>query len=122
MRNWQLVRAYARSKLALMMSSFVLAERLAGSGVTVNVVHPGPVATGLVRSGGVVGLAWRVMRPFLLTEQQGAATPLHVALAPTLAGTTGQYFKNRREAVPNRRARDRGLVARVQAATERLAP
>ena len=120
-RGWGLVRAYSRSKLALMTSSFVLAERLAGSGVTVNVVHPGPVATGLVRSGGVVGLAWRAMAPFLLTEQQGAATPLHVALAPALAGTTGQYFKRCREAVPNRRARDRTLAARVQAATERLA-
>lgn len=119
-RGWGQVRAYSRSKLALMMGSFTLAGQLAGSGVTVNVVHPGGVATGLVRSGGVAGFAWRVMGPFLLTERQGAVTPLHVALAPGLAQATGQYFKRRQAVRPNRRALDRELAARVEAATERL--
>jgi NAD(P)-dependent dehydrogenase (short-subunit alcohol dehydrogenase family) len=119
--RWSMVRAYRQSKLALMMTSFVLAKRLAGTGVTVNVVHPGLVATGLVRSGGIVGLAWRSLAMLSLSEEQGADTPLYAALAPELQNVSGVYFKKRRPAPPNPRAPDPVLQARVWAATERLA-
>jgi NAD(P)-dependent dehydrogenase (short-subunit alcohol dehydrogenase family) len=119
-RGWNLVRAYSRAKLAQMMTTFTLAERLAGSGVTANVVHPGAVATGLVRSPGIIGLSWRLMAPFLLTEEQGADTPLHVALSPDLADATGLYFKKRMPVTPNRRALDPALRTAVWTATEQL--
>jgi NAD(P)-dependent dehydrogenase (short-subunit alcohol dehydrogenase family) len=54
--RWRMQRAYSQSKLALMMTTFALAKRLEGSGVTANVVHPGLVATRLVRAGGIIGL------------------------------------------------------------------
>ena len=119
-RRWGMVRAYSQSKLAVMMATFEWARRLDGSGVVANVVHPGAVATGLVRTPGVIGLAWRLMAPWLLTEAQGADTPSHVALAPELAGVTGGYFKNRKAVEPNRLARDPVLIGRVWRATERL--
>jgi NAD(P)-dependent dehydrogenase (short-subunit alcohol dehydrogenase family) len=118
--RWAMVRAYGQSKLALMMTTFALARRLEGTGVTANVVHPGLVATGLVRSGGLIGLAWRWLAPLALTEEQGADTPLHAALAPELAHVSGVYFKNRQPAPPNRQARDPALQDRVWRATERL--
>ena len=46
-RFWNPLSAYGRSKLALMMATFERARRLEGSGVAVNVVHPGVVATSL---------------------------------------------------------------------------
>ena len=119
-RGWGMVRAYGQSKLAVMMAAFEWARRLEASGVAVNVVHPGTVATGLVRTPGVIGLAWRLMAPWVRSEEQGAETPLHVALADEVAGVTGAYFKDRRVVEANRAARDRALVARVWAATERL--
>lgn len=119
-RGWGMVRAYSQSKLALMLTTFDIARAWAGSGIVANVVHPGTVATGLVRAPGVVGLAWRVMAPFLVTEAEGADTPLHVATDPALAVVTGCYFKRRQEAAPNPRARDPALAAAVRAATERL--
>ncbi len=120
-RRWTMLRAYSQSKLAAMMTTFALARRLAGAGVVANVVHPGMVATGLVRTGGIIGLAWRCMSPMALTEEQGADTPLHAALAPEFAAVSGVYLKNRRIAPPNRQALDLALVERVWAATERLA-
>jgi NAD(P)-dependent dehydrogenase (short-subunit alcohol dehydrogenase family) len=120
-RGWNLVRAYSRSKLAVMMITFETARRLAGTGVVANVVHPGAVATSLVRSPGIIGWAWRLMAPWLRSEEQGADTPLYVALAEDLAQTSGQYFKDRRAVAPNRRALDAGLVTRVWDATEHLA-
>ena len=119
-RGWGMVRAYGQSKLALMMTTFEWARRLDGSGVTANVVHPGTVATGLVRTPGVIGLAWKLMAPWVRSEQQGADTPLHAALAPELAGTTGEYLRDRRVVRPNALARDPVLVGRVWQATERL--
>lgn len=120
-RRWTMVRAYGQSKLALMMVTFALARRLEGSGVTANVVHPGLVASGLVRSGGVIGLAWRCLAPFALSEEAGADTPLHVALSPDCAAISGAYFKRRRVAAPNPLALDVALGERVWAAVARLA-
>lgn len=119
-RRWGMVRAYGGSKLAVMMATFEWARRLHGSGVVANVVHPGTVATGLVRTPGVIGLAWRLMAPWVRSEEQGADTPSYVALAPELAGTTGEYFKDRRIVEPNRLARDPVLAGQVWRATERL--
>jgi retinol dehydrogenase-12 len=119
-RRWAMRRAYSQSKLALMMTTFSLANRLRGTGVVANVVHPGLVATGLVRTGGVIGLVWRALALAALTEEQGADTPLHAALSPELGSVSGLYLKNRRAVPPNPRALDPDLVERVRQATERL--
>ena len=119
-RRWNPLFAYARSKLALLMQTLDWAERLRGAGVDVNVVHPGAVATTLVREGGAVGFGWRALRPVFLTPEQGAEGPLHVALDPALTGIGGRYFKRRREARPNRLALDAALRERLWAETERL--
>jgi NAD(P)-dependent dehydrogenase (short-subunit alcohol dehydrogenase family) len=120
-RRWGMARAYSRSKLAMMMATFTRAERLRGSGVVANVVHPGAVATGLIREKGPVGAAWRLMAPFLRTEEQGADTPLHVALAPDWATITGAYVKDRVAVRPNPRALDPALASKVDAITRALA-
>src|SRR6202042_1668486 len=89
-------------KLAIMMSTFALAQRLRGSGVVAHVVHPGAVATGLIRESGLIGIAWRLMAPFMRTEEQGADSPLDAALAPEWANITGAYVKDRAAVRPNR--------------------
>jgi NAD(P)-dependent dehydrogenase (short-subunit alcohol dehydrogenase family) len=119
-RHWGMTRAYGRSKLAMMISTFARAERLRGSGVVANVVHPGAVATGLIRERGPIGVAWRLMAPFLLTEEQGADTPLHVATATEWATVTGVYVKDRASARTNTRARDAAIMQRVELATRTL--
>ena len=119
--RWTMVQAYGQSKLAAMMMTFAFARQLAGTGVTANVVHPGLVASGLVRTPGIIGFAWRCMVPFALSEEQGADTPLAAALAPGFANISGVYLKTRRAAPPNPQALDPVLVDRVWAATQRLA-
>ncbi len=82
--------AYARSKLANVLSTFALARRLAGSGVSVNCLHPGVVASNL--------LPWwlRLVKPLLSRPifdiERGARTTLFLALAPGVAGQSGKYF------------------------------
>lgn len=119
-QKWRATTAYGRSKLAIMMATFDRARRLHGSGVAVNVVHPGVVATRFGEIKGPIGLAWRLGAPFMLTPEQGADTPLHVALSPQVEGVTGRYFKRRKEARPNTQALDPALVGRLRAETVRL--
>jgi NAD(P)-dependent dehydrogenase (short-subunit alcohol dehydrogenase family) len=119
--QWTMVKAYGQSKLAAMMMTFAFARHLAGTGVVANVVHPGLVASGLVRTPGIIGLVWRCMAPFALSEEQGADTPLAAALAPEFANVSGVYLKSRRAVPPNRQALDPAQVERVWAATQQLA-
>ncbi len=117
-KGWLPLRAYGRSKLAIMMATFEWARRVPG--VTVNVVHPGVVATKIGSVPGLIGVGWAMLRPFMITVEQGADTPLHVALSAQLAGVTGTYFKKRLPARPNRQALDRGQTARLWTETVRL--
>ncbi len=80
---------YGETKLMNILFTRSLAERLAGSGVTANAVHPGGVRTNLGAPpwpiGAVVGL-------FLKPPDVGARTSLMVATDPALAATSGSYF------------------------------
>jgi NAD(P)-dependent dehydrogenase (short-subunit alcohol dehydrogenase family) len=102
------------------MTTFEWAELLKADGITVNVVHPGDIATGLMRSNGIGGVAWTLLTPFLMTEEQGSVTPLHAALSPSMEGVTGCYIKDRRIALPNSLALDPTLRRAVWTTTESL--
>jgi NAD(P)-dependent dehydrogenase (short-subunit alcohol dehydrogenase family) len=82
--------AYARSKLANVMHTFALARRMAGTGISVNCLHPGVVATNLLPR-------WlRVVKPLItrvmFDAERGARTSLYLALDPRVTGITGRYF------------------------------
>ena len=119
-RSWNPLAAYGRSKLALMMATFERARRLEGTGVAVNVVHPGLVATEIGLVPGPIGWGWTALRPFMMTPERGAVTPLHLALSPLVEGETGKYWKRSRPARPNRQALDTTLVRQLWRETERL--
>lgn len=119
-KDFGMMKTYGRSKLALLLTSFEWARRLQDSSVTVNVVHPGAVATEIGKLGGAMGLLWRGLKPFLLTPEQGARTTLHVAMDLAVAGVTGTYFKQSAPATPNPLAGNHTLAARLWTETERL--
>jgi len=87
-------QAYARAKLLTVMAGYDLARTLRDRGVTVNAVHPGIVATGIIE--GLVPPALRpfgrLIRRFMLTPERGASAALRLADDPALAGVTGRYF------------------------------
>jgi NAD(P)-dependent dehydrogenase (short-subunit alcohol dehydrogenase family) len=94
-------RVYGRSKLANIYFARALAKRLEGTGVTVNAIHPGSVATRFARDGDtafVTALTTFVARPFSRTPEEGARTQVHVASAPELADVSGSYFCNSKQA------------------------
>ena len=119
-RRYGPMRAYSQSKLANVMFTVELARRLAGTGVTANCVHPGVVGSNFGAKGGLLGVAWRLAKPFLLTSEQGAKESLRAALAPELAGASGEYFSHGRVATQNRQARDAAATQRLWAESEAL--
>jgi NAD(P)-dependent dehydrogenase (short-subunit alcohol dehydrogenase family) len=90
-------RAYARSKLALVLSTYELARRLEGCQVTVNALHPGYVATDIVKNDwGWLGpiIKW-VMGWFSETPKVAAERLVYLAISPQVEGITGRYFVKR---------------------------
>jgi len=86
-------RAYGQSKLANVLFTYELARRLDGTGVTANVLHPGVVASGFGQTySGALSFVIGLAKPFMLTNEQGARTSVHVASSPEVEGVTGKYF------------------------------
>jgi retinol dehydrogenase-12 len=91
--------AYAQSKQANRMWTWGLARRLAGSGVTANAVHPGFVKTGAFGKGG----GWQGMVADMgvkllgSSPAQGADTVAWLAISKDMEGTSGRFWKDRRE-------------------------
>jgi NAD(P)-dependent dehydrogenase (short-subunit alcohol dehydrogenase family) len=97
-KNFDPVIAYARSKLALIMFTFDLAENLKTA--TVNCLHPGTyLDTGMVREAGIHPLG---------TAQSGADAVVYLATSPELKNTSGKYFNVKSEARANTQAYDKG--------------
>jgi NAD(P)-dependent dehydrogenase (short-subunit alcohol dehydrogenase family) len=90
------MEAYGRSKLANALFSLALAERLEGTGVTSNVIHPGLVSTDITRTApAIIRVGFDLIGPlFAKTPQEGAATQVYVATSPLLAGVNGAYFED----------------------------
>jgi retinol dehydrogenase 14 len=89
-------RAYNASKLANVMFTYELARGLHGTGVTATVLHPGVVRTafGAEDQSAFFSLMLPLMRPFMKTTAQGAATSIYLASSPQAEGVTGRYFSN----------------------------
>lgn len=92
------ITAYSRSKLANVMFTYDLAHRVAGSGVTVNCVHPGRVKTRLLEAWfdrWWTRWAWPIAQNFLITPEEGAEAVVHLATSPDVEGVTGKYFRRK---------------------------
>jgi NAD(P)-dependent dehydrogenase (short-subunit alcohol dehydrogenase family) len=91
-------RAYSQSKLANILFTYELAERLKGTGVTVNCLHPGVVATGIGadRDKGTASFSNRAMSMLFKSPEKGAETAVYLATSPEVEGVTGKYFCNKR--------------------------
>jgi NAD(P)-dependent dehydrogenase (short-subunit alcohol dehydrogenase family) len=76
--------AYALSKLANILFTYELAERLRGTGVTVNCLHPGVVTTKLLRAGFPASSG--------IPPSQGAETSVYLAIDPDAGHISGEYF------------------------------
>jgi NAD(P)-dependent dehydrogenase (short-subunit alcohol dehydrogenase family) len=100
-------RAYCQSKLAQILFTIDLAHALAGSGVTVNALHPATyMNTTMVRQSGVTPIG---------SVEDGADAILKLAVSPELDGKSGLYFNGQREARADAQAYDADARRRLKA-------
>jgi NAD(P)-dependent dehydrogenase (short-subunit alcohol dehydrogenase family) len=112
-RGYSGTRAYCQSKLAQIMATMALAERLQGTGVTLNALHPATyMDTTMVRQAGHTPLS---------TVEEGAAAILNLAASPALEGRSGRYFNGLREARANAQAYDADAREKLMAMSRELA-
>ncbi len=114
-RSYSGARAYNQSKLANILFSYELARRLRPATLTANAVHPGVVSTafGAEDPARTQRLLVPLLRPFMKTAAQGAATSIHVASAPELDGVTGRYFASCQPRRSAQRSYDEATAARL---------
>jgi NAD(P)-dependent dehydrogenase (short-subunit alcohol dehydrogenase family) len=113
-RRYRMFGAYAQSKLANIAFSYELARRLAGTGVTVNCLHPGGIASGLWTNNGTVAqLIMKAAKPFLKTPEQGAETIIYLASSNDVERVTGKYYANCKEKVSNKESYDPNIARRL---------
>lgn len=111
-RGYDAMRAYSTSKLAQIMFTFELAERLSGTGVSVNALHPASLMdTKMVQS--TFGYT-------MSTVEQGTEAVVRLAASPELEGVTGRYFDGTREARADGQAYDKEARQRLWELSEEL--
>ncbi len=95
--------AYARSKLANALFSLELAQRLRGTGVTSNVIHPGLVKTNIARTAPTwLRTLFDLFGDVIAKNpEQGAATQVYAATNPALKDVSGAYFEDCNPVVVN---------------------
>lgn len=100
--SYGLTAAYSNSKLAIVHFTLELARRLEGSGVTVNAVDPGPVASNIGANN--PGWAYQLARPMIKylfpSAERAARTALRVACEPALGDVNGGYFRSLKQRKP----------------------
>ena len=118
------IGAYAASELFLLMSTIELAERLGGTRITANVVHPGVVNTHMLQSAtGLFKLIALLATPFALSPEEGAASSVFLATSPNVAKISGGYFTGGRPAAVKSKfntAKNRSLLWEISLAAVRL--
>lgn len=97
--NYKSMKVYGSAKLKIIMYTYEMARRLKDTGVSVNVVLPGFVATNLGRSSGSFAsrIMFGMMKPFQLSPKEGAETSVYVATTPEIEGLTGKCFEKKKE-------------------------
>ncbi len=94
-QGYNVWRAYAQSKLAMLLCSYKLARQLEGSGVTLNCLNPGFVFTNMGMTN--VGPRAQMMAKAILSRlgaspEKGALTSLFLSMSREAELINGKYF------------------------------
>ena len=107
--------AYNQAKLAVTATAMELADRTDDTGMTVNVITPGPmVMTGMFEE--LTGwFSWfvKLMTPFWRSTDKAARVHVYLASSPEVEGITGWYWKDNRPIRESALAQDPELRRRL---------
>ncbi|MCX6543991.1 MAG: SDR family oxidoreductase [Acidobacteria bacterium] len=112
---------YKRSKLANLLFTYELARRMDGTGVTVNALSPGFVASNFgLNNRGLLATMKPMMNWFAVSNETGARTSVYLATSPDVDGVTGKYFSRSKPRRSSRISTDRGAAATLWEISARM--
>jgi NAD(P)-dependent dehydrogenase (short-subunit alcohol dehydrogenase family) len=115
-RNYNGLKAYERSKLGNVLFTMELAERLKGSGVTINALHPGRVKTdiGSKNSGLLYKIGWTFFKIFSsISIEKGAETSIYLASSEEVKDISGKYFAESKQKWHSRYSQTVGMKEKL---------
>lgn len=117
-RRYRPFTAFGASKVANLLFTFELARRLEGTGVTANAIHPGRVRTNIMRE---APLPFRLLTWLASgSPDRAGASIADLATAPEFGGSTGRFYRGRKEIRASAFAWDVGNQRRLWDVSEEL--
>lgn len=114
-RRYKGLKSYGASKVAQLMTVWEFADRLKGSGVTINAMHPGDVRTNIGNNNGPLyrwwlhHVTWHLLKDPVISGE----ALYYLAAAPELAEVSGRFFHLTIDERPAKHALDRQTGRRV---------
>jgi len=119
--HFGLMPSYAQSKAANIMFTYELANRLKGTGITVNALHPGLVNSHLYRNFGIFSPLVKVIaKLFGKNSPEGAQTSIYLASSPEVADVMGKYFVDKKIKPTSPATQDREAWQRLWQVSEAM--
>lgn len=107
-RRYSEMAAYCQSKLAQILFTVDLAADLAGTGLTVNALHPATY------------MPTKMVSTPISTLAEGVTATARLVTDPKLDGVSGEFFDGKRRSKANAQAYDARARARLRELSERL--
>ena len=125
-KGYFILKAYEQSKLANVLFTAELVERLKGTRITANSLHPGSmVRTGIGDKGttGFVKFVWGLASAVIgMSIEDGAKTSVYLASSSDVNGVTGRYFNKCKVQEEAKLAKDRNLQQELWKVSEQMCP
>lgn len=118
------IKAYCQSKLANVMIANELSRRYIDQGISANSLHPGVVKTsfGQKNSKGLYDIIWRLSKPFMISEREGARTSIFLGSSEKVNGITGKYFEKCKIKKPSPQAMNAKNCEKLWALSLKMVP
>jgi len=97
-KNYNHFDVYKHSKMANILFTYELSERLKSTQVTVNAVHPGVVKTNIYNTvHGIPGFFIGLIKPFFMSSEKSASYIIPLMYEEKYKNVTGKYFVKTKE-------------------------
>lgn len=113
-------KVYSATKLCNVLMTVELANRLKGTGVTTNSLHPGGVNTDILPRIPLFKYALPLFKPILKSAWEGAQTTIHLAVSPEVNNVSGKYFADCREKSTGKAAQNADTAKKLWKISEKL--
>ena len=123
-KNFNSMKVYGASKMAMVIFTLDLAERLKGTGITVNALHPGNVATNMwdlwPNGKWYQVILSKIIHLFLISVEEGARTVIHLASSDDVQNITGKYYSKMKLKDVSPKCKDQKLQKDLWRLSEKL--